>query len=66
MNKPYSDHPVSTRVRRHRRKKALLSSLQQLISKRGDDTALDRLEAAMALIEAQEEDADNAKDLVSE
>ncbi|WP_445940751.1 hypothetical protein [Pseudomonas sp.] len=60
MSRPMTDTPANTtlRVRRHRRKKALLSSIQQLISKRGDDTALDRLEAAMALIEAQEEGAD--------
>lgn len=54
-------HPITLRVRRHRRKKALLSSLQKVINKRNDTSALDALEAAVeALTASQEENKDNA------
>lgn len=44
MTKVYSDHPVSVRVRIHRRKKALLHELQALVYKRADVSSLDVLQ----------------------
>jgi hypothetical protein len=52
-------HPTTLRVRNHRRKKALLSSLQKVINKRGDTSALDALEAAVEALRASEEDEQN-------
>lgn len=59
-SKTNTPHPTTLRVRTHRRKKALLSSLQKVINKRGDTSALDTLEAAVeALTAPQKEDANN-------
>lgn len=44
MNKPYSDHPVSTRVRLHRRRKKLLSDLQQLVYSKKSEVSLESLQ----------------------
>ena len=55
-NKEYSTHPVSVRVRTHRRKASLLADLQTLIKKRGDTSNLDSLEELVATLQKEEED----------
>lgn len=55
MTKVYSDHPVSTRVRVHRRKKALLHELQALVYRRGDVSSLDVLQDVVDALKASNE-----------
>lgn len=55
MNKVYSDHPVSVRVRIHRRKKSLLHELQAIIYKRGDVSSLDALQDVVDALKASNE-----------
>ena len=43
--------PVTLRVRTHRRRKALLNELQELIYRRGDTSILEQLEE---IVEAQQ------------
>ena len=52
-------HPTTLRVRNHRRKKALLSSLQKIINKRNDTSALDTLEAAVEALTAPQKEGEN-------
>ena len=61
-NKEYSTHPVSVRVRTHRRKAALLSDLQAIIKRRGDTSSLDALEDLVEALQKEEQEAINSRD----
>jgi hypothetical protein len=61
-NKEYSTHPVSVRVRTHRRKASLLADLQTLIKKRGDTSNLDSLEALVQSLQEEEKEAITSRD----
>lgn len=64
MNKPYSDHPVSTRVRLHRKRRKLLSDLQQLVYSKDSNVALSSLQS---LVDAfSKENSEDEKNPVSE
>lgn len=56
--KTNSPAPTTLRVRNHRRKKALLSSLEKVINKRGDISALDVLEAAVEALTAPQKEVE--------
>jgi|GEM_PF-6875895 len=64
MNKPYSDHPVSTRVRLHRKRRKLLSDLQQLVYSKDNNVALNALQDVIETL--TKEDNQDEKNLVSE
>ena len=57
-------HPITLRVRLHRKRKKLLSDLQHLVYSKDNKNALTSLEK---LVEAlTKENSDNEKDIVSE
>ena len=57
MSRPQSKNPspVTLRVRRHRRRAALLSELQAIIYKRGDVSSLDALQDVVDALKASNE-----------